>query len=598
MVARHRLPLRLVFAGIVVATALVATLALALLVSRETSERLRRERGADLAELAAHMADKLDRGMFERWRDIQVAASLGTMRDPNVRPEAKLVVIERLRSTYPDYAAIGFMSPDGRVVTATIPQMVGVNIAGRDFFVEGTKAPFVGDVHDAKLLAKILGNDPANPPRFVDLSAPVRADDGTLVGVIGAHLYWSWAEELEGALRAAARVRHPTVEVLVLARDGTVLLGPKSLVKTVLATASARGAVSGDRGSTVETWADGRDYLAGYTRTAGYRDYPGLGWSVIVRQDAASAFAGVGEVQRRIAMWGALVALVVAALGWFAAELVARPLRALAGSARALGRGEPIVVHRGAPSEVGEVADALAQASRELSARERRQTLLVNELNHRVKNTLATVQSMAMMTARSAPSPDAYKASLERRIIALSKTHDLLTKAAWETVSLRDVLGAELRPYDDDGGRRVTLVGPPVPLSPRVAVALGMAAHELATNAAKHGSLSVPEGRLEVRWEVVTDGSGSRLHLAWKETGGPRVQAPSRKGFGSRLLQQGIARELDGETHLDFAVDGLGCRMLVSLDEAGSPGAFHPGRAEVGRAPERIVGERPVRLAS
>jgi two-component sensor histidine kinase len=98
-------------------------------------------------------------------------------------------------------------------------------------------------------------------------------------------------------------------------------------------------------------------------------------------------------------------------------------------------------------------------------------------------------------------------------------------------------------------------------------VALGMAAHELATNAAKHGSLSVPEGRVRVSWEVVTNGSGSHLHLTWKETGGPPVAARSRKGFGSRLLEQGIARELDGETHLDFAVDGLGCRMLVSLGE-------------------------------
>ena len=138
-----------------------------MLASRETSERLPRDIGADLAELATHMADKLDRGMFEHWRGIQVASSLDTMRDTNVTMDAKSVVIERLRSTYPEYAAVAFMSPEGQVKAATIPQMVCANIAQRGFFVEGGKAPFVGDVHDAILLAKIRGNDPADPPRFV-----------------------------------------------------------------------------------------------------------------------------------------------------------------------------------------------------------------------------------------------------------------------------------------------------------------------------------------------------------------------------------------------------------------------------------------------
>jgi two-component sensor histidine kinase len=293
-----------------------------------------------------------------------------------------------------------------------------------------------------------------------------------------------------------------------------------------------------------------------------------LGWSVLVRQDAVTSFAPVSAIQWRIAGWGALVAFLTAILAWFAAELVARPLRALAGSAEALGRGLPMHVPERAPSEVGRVADALTAASRELAEKDRRQTLLINELNHRVKNTLATVQTMAALTARSAPSPEAYKASLEARILALSKTHNLLTEAAWETVSLRDIFRTELEPYDDGSGRRVVLEGPPVPLAPRVAVALGMAAHELTTNAAKHGSLSAPEGKVRVCWEVTTNGDGSRLHLTWKEMGGPAVRQPSRTGFGSRLLQQGLARDLDGETHLDFAVEGLGCRMLVSLSDA------------------------------
>ncbi len=568
MIEGRKPSLRLVFAITIALIGLVATTALAVLASRETSERLRRDIGADLAELAAHLADSLDRGMFERWRDIQIAAGSDAVRDPEAGYGAKSAMMDRLRSTYPDYAAVFFMTNDGIVRASTIPKVLGADVSKRDYFLEGRKAPFAGDVHDALLLASILGGDPSNPPRFVDLAAPVRGPDGAVVGVIAAHLYWSWAEELERSLRRAAQVRHPDIDVFVLARDGTVLLGPKALLKQPLATASARSAAAGVGGSAVETWADGRTYLSGYTRTAGYRDYPGLGWSVLVRQDTQSAFAPVGQVQRRIAVWGAVVALLTAVLAWFAAELVARPLRMLAGSATALGRGEPIRAPRHAPSEVGQVHDALSAAARDLQDKDRRQRLLINELNHRVKNTLATVQAMAMLTGRSAPTKEAYRENLEARIMSLSKTHDLLTAAAWETVALRDLLRTELEPYDDGSGRRIVLEGPNVPLAPRVAVPLGLAAHELATNAAKYGALSTPEGAVRVTWEVTSDGAVSHLEIVWKETGGPAVTPPTRRGFGSRLLLQGLARDLDGETHLDFATDGVSCRLRLPLSEA------------------------------
>lgn len=567
-----RLSLRAVFMLAIGCLGILATATLSWLASRETGQRLRYEIGADLAELATHMANRLDQGMFERWRDIQVVASLDTMRDPSLPLEAKRAIIERLRQTYPDYAAIALMSPEGRVTTATISQMAGANVADRDFFREGLKGPFVGDVHDAILLAKVLGNDPANPPRFVDVSAPVHAPDGAVVGVIGAHVYWTWAGEMERALRRAAQVRYPDIDVFVLARDGTVLLGPRDLLGTTLAITGASDVQAGRYGSLLERWSDGREYLTGYRRTSGYRGYPGLGWSVLVRQRAETAFAPVGTVQRRIALWGGLVALAIALLGWLAAGLITGPLRALAGSARALGRGEAVALPNLAlaPREVAQVGDALTGAATELAEEKRRQTLLINELNHRVKNTLATVQAMAAMTARSSPEPRAYKQALTARIIALSKTHDMLTQASWEAISLRDLLHSELAPYDDGSGQRVLLEGPSVALTPRVAVALGMAAHELATNAAKHGSFSVPEGCVRVQWSLDAQGGGeSRLHLVWKETGGPPITlGPARQGFGARLLREGITRELGGETHLDFAVEGVNCTLLLSLDEA------------------------------
>lgn len=559
---------RLVFALVIAGLGLLATLAATALASRETSIRLRAEIGADHVELARHMTDMLDRGMFERWRDIQVATSLDTMRDPHLPLAAKRVVIQRLQDTYPDYAAIGFISPEGRLLTATEPGIIGSDVSTREFFIAGRERPYVGDVHDATLLAKLLGNNPADPPRFVDLAAPVTAEDGSLVGVIGAHLYWTWAEEMQKALLGIARVRHPQIDVLVLARDGTVLMGPKDLLRSRLDLSSVKAVQAGATGSNVEVWPDRQSYLTGYARTQGYRDYPGLGWSVLVRQSTDASFAPVGRIQRRIALWGAAVALMTAVLGWFAAGLIVRPLQWLADAAARVGRGEPVEQPPAAAREFGQVADALSQASHRLVAKDRRQRLLIDELNHRVKNTLMTVQAMSMLTARSAPDKVAYKRSLEARIIALSKTHDLLSASSWDSISIGDLLRGELDALGDAFKGRIDLEGPGVLLAPPVAVALGMAAHELATNAVKHGSLSVPSGRVQIGWSLVGDEGETRLHFVWKETGGPPVTKPIHRGFGSFLLGEGAARDNHLKTELDFAVEGVACTMLISLAPA------------------------------
>ena len=569
-----RLALRPVFALTAAGLSLLATVSIALLVGRETSNRLRYAIGADLTELAHHLADNLDRGLFERWRDIQVAASFEEVADLHALPDVKRIILERLQSTYPDYAFIGLIGPDGRFRVTTLPALNGVDVSARAYFVEGRQGPFVGDVRDAVLLAKLLGTDGSDPPRFVDLATPIRAKDGSLQGIIVAHLNWRWAEEMQQALRAAASKRHPAIEVLVLARDGTVLLGPKDLLRTRPEVGSAEAARSGTPGSAVELWPDGQQYLSGYYQTAGYRDYPGLGWSVLVREQAEHSFAPVGVLQRRIAYWGLLVSLGSALLAWLAAGWITRPLRALARAAEQLGGEEPVSVPAGVPKEIAQVGHAMTAASAQLVAREHRQALLIAELNHRVKNTLATVQAMVILTARGTSNVDSYRSSLERRLLALSKTHNLLTEACWETVTLSDLLHNELAPYDDGSGRRVTLNGPAVLLAPRIAVSLGMALHELTTNAAKYGSLSLPDGRIEVRWSALSQQGGeTKLRLEWIEQDGPHIVAPLRQGFGSRLIRQSVARELGGEVHFDFAGGGLRCTVAIEVRAPDMPEA-------------------------
>ena len=214
-------------------------------------------------------------------------------------------------------------------------------------------------------------------------------------------------------------------------------------------------------------------------------------------------------------------------------------------------------------------AAGLARDVTQRKENESRQRLMLRELNHRVKNTLATVQSIARQTLRHAASPEVFQERFEDRLLALSQTHNLLTHENWERGSLKALLKQELSPYGKD---RVHLLGEQdVHLAPRAVVPLAMALHELTTNAAKYGALSVPSGELTVGWSV----SGSlfeTLRLEWRERGGPPIASrPARQGFGSRLLERGIRAELEGQVTLDFKPEGLDAAIEIPLDVTNRP---------------------------
>ena len=177
----------------------------------------------------------------------------------------------------------------------------------------------------------------------------------------------------------------------------------------------------------------------------------------------------------------------------------------------------------------------------ERKAAERRQKLLIDELNHRVKNTLATVQSLASQTARGAPTPAAFREGFEGRLIALSKAHDQLTVHHWESADLRDLLSGSLAPYAGAGSERIVLRGEDLELRPRAVLTLAMAFHELTTNAAKYGALSAPGGRIEIRWQPVQarTAAGAQLRIDWIEQGGPPVD----RAAATRLRLQADRRQ-------------------------------------------------------
>jgi two-component sensor histidine kinase len=193
--------------------------------------------------------------------------------------------------------------------------------------------------------------------------------------------------------------------------------------------------------------------------------------------------------------------------------------------------------------------------------------LLIDELNHRVKNTLAILQSIATQTFRSASRAEREK--FEGRLGALAEAHNLLSQEKWQGSELQDVIARVLKPYLLNNPERVRMFGPKVPLSPRLAVILSMIVHEIATNAAKYGALSNDTGTVTLDWEVLEESDGRKLRMIWTEAGGPHVSAPVQRGFGSRLIERSARDQLGGEATVDFLPRGVVYTVTSALEQGG-----------------------------
>ena len=193
------------------------------------------------------------------------------------------------------------------------------------------------------------------------------------------------------------------------------------------------------------------------------------------------------------------------------------------------------------------------------------QDLLVEELNHRVKNTLAILQAIAVQTFRG--STRAEREKFEGRLGALAEAHNLLSKEKWRGSGLHDLLERVLQPYFLNNPERLKMFGPRVPLSPRIAVVLSMIVHEIATNAAKYGALSNDSGTVTLDWEVINQATGRTLRMIWTETGGPPVTTPVQRGFGSRLIERSARDQLGGEATVDFLPRGVVCTITCALKD-------------------------------
>jgi PAS domain S-box-containing protein len=210
------------------------------------------------------------------------------------------------------------------------------------------------------------------------------------------------------------------------------------------------------------------------------------------------------------------------------------------------------------------LGDGIGIVFRDITDRRRaeeQRDLLINELDHRVKNTLATVQSIASQTFRNSGLDPAVQRAFEGRLITLSNVHGILTQRSWDSADLHEVVWSALRPHSAPDRERFTVEGPALRLGPQSAVTLSMAVHELCTNAIKYGALSSETGHVDVRWSVDQD----RLRWQWRESGGPPVATPTRTGFGSRMIERALATQLSGQVAMAYDPGGVTCTIDAPL---------------------------------
>lgn len=345
--------------GAVVTTALAAVACTVGLVESFTQRQAEQNATATLGLTARHLRDALDYGMQQRFEEIASLAALTPLRESR-SPDDIRAILDEIKHSFPDFAWIGLADAQGRVYAGTGSLLEGVSVAARPWFGGTQNGPYVGDVHAALLLERLLPRQ-REPWRFVDIAAPIRTGQGERIGVLGAHLSWEWARTVHAGLLEAGRPGDGT-EILVVSREGNVLIGPKNLEGRPLPPAFRPGTESGPAAASVpgaRRVEEGVDYFTVSTTTRGAGRYPGLGWSVVVRQPVALALADYRLLRDEILAVGGIVS----ALACLAAVIVARrlslPLRLMARSLEQ-GNGEIDVARIGLYREAQQLAHAFA----------------------------------------------------------------------------------------------------------------------------------------------------------------------------------------------------------------------------------------------
>ncbi|WP_405112398.1 sensor domain-containing diguanylate cyclase [Paenibacillus sp. FSL K6-1217] len=300
--------------------------------------------GSSLAAEANQMSEKLDHFMWSRSGEIEVLSKLSAFQEP-VEPAEAGGLLDQLKKSLPVFTWVGFLDKTGNVIASTDQILQGTNISQRPVFQQALKGTFIGDVHDAVLLSKLLPAPTGEALQFVDVSVPVMDKQGRTSGVLAAHLSWEWSREVEASIVNPLKERLKGVEVFVVSRkDDTILLGPEALTGKRMTAGVLQQARSGKSSYVIERERGRDSYLTGYAYGDGYMNYPGLGWTVIIRQPADIAFASVRQLEHFILISGLLTAAVFALIGWLLAGWISLPLRNITRTADLLSSGADVEI--------------------------------------------------------------------------------------------------------------------------------------------------------------------------------------------------------------------------------------------------------------
>lgn len=338
------LNLRTIFASAFAVLIIMLTALLSYVIGNESSKSVGGSIGSSLAEAAYQMSENLDHFMWSRSGEVEVISKLSAFQKPSDQAEITGLLNE-LKNSMPVFTWVGYLDTQGNVLASTDNILLGSNVAQRPVFQQGLKGPYIGDVHDAAFLAKLLPNSTGEAMQFVDYSTPIYNNQGQKIGVLAAHFSWEWAQEVGNSTLASLKDRLNGAEVFVVSKnDDTILLGPKALVGQKMNVEGLTQARTGKNSWIIDEAGGNSSYLTGFSDGNGYMNYPGLGWTVIIRQPADIAFASIYQLEKFIILAGLAVAVVFGIIGWFMAGWIVRPLNKIAKTADLLSSGANVEI--------------------------------------------------------------------------------------------------------------------------------------------------------------------------------------------------------------------------------------------------------------
>ncbi len=464
--------------------------------------------------------------------------------------------IVRVRPTIEPLTAILVVGLDGNIRCFSDPSLASPNLSERDYFRNAVdnKIFAIGTFTPSKISER----------NIIPLAMPIIRNE-KVEGAIVAGLNLEW---LSRHLRDRSGSRSGTI--VIADRNGIIVSrqpSPEKYVGTILGTNSQNRINQTEAGVADIIGVDGVARIVGYipAKITPFRLYVSSG---ISREDA---FGSIDRALRNGLLLYALGSAIALMLAWLVGEgMIRRPLMKMVATAEAWRRGDNTArTHiTGRADEIGilghtfdRLMDENALREEQRATAEERREILVHELAHRVKNTLATVQSIAGMSFRHSQGPEALR-QFQDRLQALVRGHDLLTQKNWQHADLSEVAEAAMAPLKEERGHRFSIAGPPVDLPPTTAVPMAMILHELCTNALKYGALSNDQGSVSISWTTAPDERGTAIDLTWRESDGPSVQPPQREGFGSRLITS-LTQQMNGGFKTDYLQEGIVCEVRL-----------------------------------